>query len=1171
MKKITFFICLLLFSFIGLNAQTITIGAGTSTQRYPLGNFYGYERSASLYTAAEIGSGGNIVNLSWQANTAGAARPIVVYLMETASSALTAGTWANQISGATQVYSGSVTPVVGWNTINLSVPFNYTGGSNNLMVLVEANFGGGGNSGGSSGNSVRYSTATSQHEYWQQDTTAPIANGTVSNNRPNVQITFGSPCSGSPVAGTVTPAFQNICSGTIPPSFVVSGSTSGVIGLTYQWEESTNSGGSWTNATGGAGATTLNYAPPAFAGTNIQYRLKVTCTNSGMFDYSTIADVQSAIAPATQASALNFTSTQYTNTTANWTNGSGSRRMVVVSNNASITDPVNSSGQPAITANALYAGSGQQIVYDGTGASVSVSGLVCNTTYYFKVYEYVRCGSGPYEYYYNVTSGTNAASVLTLQPSTATLPVNNNFSGFTGSNLSTVFPGWYESSIVTAIGSTPSDAAPAGATSGWINSSVLGSSAKLNLYTNSRNEWVISPKVSLTAASRLKFKAAITEFASGAVDSERMAGTDDKVDVLISADGCGLSWAVLHTFNAANTTTLTNVLTDYLFDLSAYTGQTVQIAFRGTDGPVDNAADYDFHIGNINIELVPTCEPPTALGANNLTSSSASLFWTAGGSETLWNIQWGPSGFALGTGTIVNGVANPHLLSGLSPITAYQYYVQTDCQANGTSTWAGPYSFITPCAAVNIPYLQDFESVTTPAIPACALVVNNGTGNVWATASAPGYGFTTKALTYVYHSTYSANTWFFTQGINLTAGTSYRISYNYGNNATNYVEKLKVAYGTSAASASMTNVLADHSAINQNAIQYNQIDFTPSATGVYYFGFQAYSGINQFNLSVDNISITVTPACSAPINVAASNVTHNSANISWGVVPSVSGYQYVLDANAADPAGSGTATTLATFNATPLSPLTTYYFHVRTDCSGTLSSWSTVSFTTLGTPPANDACVNAAVIAQLPYTNTQDATSATNNAGAISTCSSTSGMNDGVWYTFTVGTTGNITISLTGVTGWDPEVAVYSGGCGAFVCAGSVDNGAAGGAETLNLTALAPGQYWINIGHYSGTSDNAEGSLTIGLSGTAALLGNAQFDTAAFKAYPNPVKDVLNLSYATEISSVEVYNMLGQKVMTKLLNVAQGQIDLSNLNGGNYIVNVATADGLIKTIKVVKQ
>jgi len=35
-------------------AQTVTIGTGTSTQRYPLSVYYGYQRDASLYTAAEI-------------------------------------------------------------------------------------------------------------------------------------------------------------------------------------------------------------------------------------------------------------------------------------------------------------------------------------------------------------------------------------------------------------------------------------------------------------------------------------------------------------------------------------------------------------------------------------------------------------------------------------------------------------------------------------------------------------------------------------------------------------------------------------------------------------------------------------------------------------------------------------------------------------------------------------------------------------------------------------------------------------------------------------------------------------------------------------------------------------------------------------------------------------
>lgn len=83
-------------------------------------------------------------------------------------------------------------------------------------------------------------------------------------------------------------------------------------------------------------------------------------------------------------------------------------------------------------------------------------------------------------------------------------------------------------------------------------------------------------------------------------------------------------------------------------------------------------------------------------------------------------------------------------------------------------------------------------------------------------------------------------------------------------------------------------------------------------------------------------------------------------------------------------------------------------------------------------------------------------------------------------------------------------------------------------------------------------------------------LGSQNFIESNFKVYPNPVKNILNLSYSKEITAVEIFNMLGQKVLLKNLNTTQGQIDMSNLNSGNYIVRL-TVDGLVKTIKIVKQ
>ena len=73
-----------------------------------------------------------------------------------------------------------------------------------------------------------------------------------------------------------------------------------------------------------------------------------------------------------------------------------------------------------------------------------------------------------------------------------------------------------------------------------------------------------------------------------------------------------------------------------------------------------------------------------------------------------------------------------------------------------------------------------------------------------------------------------------------------------------------------------------------------------------------------------------------------------------------------------------------------------------------------------------------------------------------------------------------------------------------------------------------------------------------------------------FIAYPNPVKDILNLSYSKEMSNVEVYNILGQQVIAKAINATQSQVDMSQLAPGTYIVK-AFVDNQTQTIKVIKE
>jgi hypothetical protein len=74
------------------------------------------------------------------------------------------------------------------------------------------------------------------------------------------------------------------------------------------------------------------------------------------------------------------------------------------------------------------------------------------------------------------------------------------------------------------------------------------------------------------------------------------------------------------------------------------------------------------------------------------------------------------------------------------------------------------------------------------------------------------------------------------------------------------------------------------------------------------------------------------------------------------------------------------------------------------------------------------------------------------------------------------------------------------------------------------------------------------------------ILGTGDFITANFAYYPNPVKDILNLSYTESITHVEAFNMLGQKVIDQQTNSESYQLDMSDLAQGHYIIKAFMAD-----------
>jgi hypothetical protein len=76
---------------------------------------------------------------------------------------------------------------------------------------------------------------------------------------------------------------QNICYNTVPEQLEAT-VNSGTGSYSYQWQQSTDDGATWTDVTDGTGGTTLNYTPPSLTQTRM-YRLRAT---SSMVNCNTI-------------------------------------------------------------------------------------------------------------------------------------------------------------------------------------------------------------------------------------------------------------------------------------------------------------------------------------------------------------------------------------------------------------------------------------------------------------------------------------------------------------------------------------------------------------------------------------------------------------------------------------------------------------------------------------------------------------------------------------------------------------------------------------------------------------------------------------------------------------------------------------------------------------------
>jgi hypothetical protein len=87
-----------------------------------------------------------------------------------------------------------------------------------------------------------------------------------------------------------------------------------------------------------------------------------------------------------------------------------------------------------------------------------------------------------------------------------------------------------------------------------------------------------------------------------------------------------------------------------------------------------------------------------------------------------------------------------------------------------------------------------------------------------------------------------------------------------------------------------------------------------------------------------------------------------------------------------------------------------------------------------------------------------------------------------------------------------------------------------------------------------------------------ATLAVDSFTNNEFSIYPNPTKDVLNIKFnasETQISSVEIFDMLGRQIMKS--DIASENISVQSLNKGTYIILLKDAEGKSYAQKFIKE
>ncbi len=497
---------------------------------------------------------------------------------------------------------------------------------------------------------------------------------------------------------------------------------------------------------------------------------------------------------------------------------------------------------------------------------------------------------------------------------------------------------------------------------GFLNNTFTGA-ARLNISGINRYDWFISPTLDLDsiANSEISFFAGLTQGSSSQAPSNDNFGDDDKVHVVISTDN-GVTWSsdnILITFDTANVPSHLGEF--YAVSLSGYSGK-VKIGFYGESTAYN---EYnDFFLDNFRWGEAIPCLPVDEISIDSTTANDISVSWANAGNSTNVIVEYGETGFTLGSGIelVVSGTSVT--LSGLVEYTGYDVYIRSVCTSGDSSVWNMYVNALTDCGVKVEEYLEDFTLFTS----LCWEVASGQIANPTVFTSSYSYwqadGFTnvgTSGARRVTISGSNLNSWIFSTSLNLDSIVDSEISFNAAltefngsgapdNGGFGDDDKVHVVISTdNGATWSSDNILMTFDTANIPSISGDFYNISLAAySGVVKIGFYAestqYNETNDFH--IDNFRWTEELNCLPVNNISVDSVFAQEAYISWSNPNAIDNF-IIEYGEVGFTSGSGNQmeTTDTSYVISGLDAETEYAFSIRSVCSVNDSSYWSISNT----------------------------------------------------------------------------------------------------------------------------------------------------------------------------------------------------------------------------------